>query len=418
MKITTFFACLISLCFTQVQAQENDCALQAKKIDSLVVTADFDNAFNQWKQVAKCQNESLYGSGEKILIYKLSTKLSPEDRLRYESDLVQLYGDYDRYFPGNANSNAVKKAMFLYKKDKDNPEVFDLLDRAFTKDREHFDDADAMRIYFDQFIAHVKSEKDQSMTDFKIIRTRDDILARLATLFTATGNKDYKMVSESIRRTARPFATCEILDKYYAKEIEFKSNENTSWLQAAAESLSEDCPRSKFYYEVAKEWYALAPDAKSSFHLAQAAVQQRKKAEASKYFRQAADAETDAAQKSEILYTLATMEIANPAESAEFLRQSLKTKPDFGKAALLLAEVYASTDCGNTPFEKKARYLLAAQTARKAGVLDASLKKASESRALQYEKLAPSFSEIKSAKMNGKTVTFGCGINESVTLPQ
>ena len=418
MKTTTFFACLISFCFTQVQAQENGCALQAKKVDSLVVANDFNKAFEAWRQVAKCQDESLYRNGEKILAYKLSTKLSPEDKTRYETDLTQLYTDYDRYFPGNKNGNAVKKAMFLYKKDNSNPQVFELLDRAFTKDRENFGDADAMQIYFDLFIAQVKSEKDQSMTDFKIIRTRDEILQRLAQLSAKTGNKDYKLVSESIRRTAKPIATCETLEKYYAKEIEFKANENVSWLQTVSENLAEDCPRSKSYYEVARKWYELSPDAKSSFHLAQASMQQRKRAEASKYYRQAAESETDIVQKAEILYTLAVMEIANPAEAAEFLRQSLKAKPDFGKGALLLAEVYASTDCGNNAFEKKARYLLAAQTARKAGVLDASLKKASESRAVQYEKLAPSAVEIKSAKMNGKTITFGCGINESVTLPQ
>ncbi|CAM3342217.1 hypothetical protein FLLO111716_05305 [Flavobacterium longum] len=418
MKTTTFFACLIGFCFTQVQAQENGCVLQAKKVDSLVVANDFNKAFDAWKQVAKCQDESLYRNGEKILTYKLSTKLSPEDKTRYETDLVQLYGDYDRYFPGNKNSNIVKKAMFLYKKDSNNPQVFESLDRAFTKDRENFSDAAAMQIYFDLFIAQVKSEKDQSMTDFKIIRTRDEILQRLGQLLAETGNKDYSLVSESIRRTAKPIATCETLEKYYAKEIGFKANENTAWFQMVSENLADDCPRSKLYYDVASKWYALAPDAKSAYHLAQASVQQRKRAEASKYYRHAAEAETDATQKAEILYTLAAMEIGNPNESAELLRQSLKAKPDFGKGALLLAEVYASTDCGNNAFEKKARYLLAAQTARRAGALDASLKKASESRAAQYEKLAPSANEIKSAKMNGKTITFGCGINESVTLPQ
>lgn len=418
MKVTTFFLSLLCFCFTQVEGQENGCALQAKKIDSLVMANDFDKALDAWKQVAKCQNQSVYISGEKILTHQLSTKLSAEDKTRYESDLLQLYTDYDRYFPGNANSNGVKKAMFLYKKDKGDPQVFDLLERAFTKDREHFNDANAMQIYFGQFIREAKSEKDQSMVDFKIIRTRDEIIQRLTKLLTDTGNKDYKMVSESIRRTAKSIATCETLDKYYAKEIEFKANDNASWLQMVSENLFDDCPRSKLYYQVAQKWYALAPDANSAFHLAQASAQQGKRAEATKYYKQAADAETNPAQKAELLYTLATIEIANPSESAELLRQSLKAKPDFGKAALLLAEVYASTDCGNNAFEKKARYMLAAQTARKAGALDASLKKASESRAAQYEKQAPSASEIKSAKMNGKTITFGCGINESVTLPQ
>jgi len=306
--------------------------------------------------------------------------------------------------------------MFMYRQDKAQPEIFELLDRAFIKDREHFTDANALQIYFDIFYKKALSQPDQSMAPYNVIAKRDEVLQQLQTLFTNTKNKDYELVSAGIRRQAGSMATCENLDKFYAKEIEFAKNNNAAWLQNVAENLASDCQRSPMYYQVAAKWYALQPDAKSAFHLAQASLMQRKSADAMKYFAIAAETESDPARKAETYYAMAVREINNSSKAIALLRQSLKASPQFGKAYLLLAEVYASTDCGATPFEKKARYSLAAQTALKAAQAEPALKKTAESQAANFRKKAPSSAEIKDAKMAGKTVTFSCGINESVTL--
>jgi tetratricopeptide (TPR) repeat protein len=399
-----------------MQGQDEQCAAKANSVESLVAANKFDEAFEVWKSAQLCVSESLYRSGEKILIYNLSTNLPEADRAAQTAMLMRLYTDYDSKFPGNSNGNAVKKAMYLYRHDKNSAEVLPLFDRAFTKDSEHFTDANALQIYFELYNKQF-TLADKAVTESALIEKADAITAHLEKLFSATGNNDYRMVSESIARITAPLLTCEKRAEFYEKQFDSKKS-NADWLQTVTLGLAANCQRSAFYYKAASQWYALSQSPKAAFHLAQASTQQRKSADAMKYFAIAAENEIDPRQKAEIYYTMAMRQITDAPTAIGYLRQALKAKPDFGKAYLLLAEAYASTDCGKTAFEKKARYALAAQTALKAGQLDKGLKKTAEGQAAQYGKKAPTASEIKDAKMKGKTVTFACGIDESVTLPQ
>ncbi len=414
MKTRLLFLSLLCLCITQVQGQDEECAAKIAEVESLMAANNFDGAFDAWKLARQCKSESLYRSGEKILIHRLATPFSESDRTEQSAMLLRLYTDYDHDFPANGNSNAVKKAMFLYKKNKDQPEIFQLLDRAFAKDRTNFTDANALQIYFDQYFKRFSSN-DKTITEGNLIEKSDAIVAHLEKLFADTANKDYHLVAESIAKISSPVITCEMRDAFYEKQFASKTSDAT-WLQAVTEGLSASCPRSGMYYKAANAWYSIRPDAKSAFHLAQASSLQRKSADALKYFSIAAEAESNPLRKAEIYYTMAVREINNGPKAIELLRNALKARPDFGKAYLLLAEVYASTNCGATPIEQKARYALAAQTALKAAQVEKTLKATAESQAANYRKKAPSAAEIKDAKMSGKTVTFGCGINESVTL--
>jgi len=412
MKIRLLSLFLLGFC--ALQAQDKDCAAKAKTVDSLVVANNFESAFDLWKSSRKCVSESLYRSGEKILLNELAQNLSESARAERSNMLLQLYADYDASFPANTNGNAVKKAMYLYRLDANSPEIYSLLDGAFAKDRNQFTDAHALQAYFGQINKRFVSA-DKAVTESVLVAKSDDILAHVEKLYAQTNAKDYHNIAESIAKIIASELPCDRRDSIYAKQFEAKKSDS-QWVRNVTMRLSRDCQRSPMYYKAASQWYALSPDSKSAYHLAQASVQQRKTDDAAKYFAIAAEGETDPSQKAEIYYTMATREITDGPKAIGLLRQAIAAKPNFGKAYLLMAEVYASTDCGKTPFEKKARYKLAAQTALKAIQADATMKKAAESRAALYNKNAPTAVEIKDAKMSGKTISYGCGINESVTL--
>ena len=90
-----------------------------------------------------------------------------------------------------------------------------------------------------------------------------------------------------------------------------------------------------------------------------------------------------------------------------------------GKAHLFLAQLYANSakDCGKTDFEKKAVYYLALQTAQKAGIAEPRLKPSSDKAVKDFEAQSLTPAEISKAKMNGKSLTIGCWINETITFP-
>ena len=85
----------------------------------------------------------------------------------------------------------------------------------------------------------------------------------------------------------------------------------------------------------------------------------------------------------------------------------------------MIASLYASSanDCGNTQFEKRAVYWLAAKVARKAGKVDASLKKNGEKSALSYEGRAPTKTDIFTEGNAGTSIKLNCWIKTSVTVP-
>jgi hypothetical protein len=85
----------------------------------------------------------------------------------------------------------------------------------------------------------------------------------------------------------------------------------------------------------------------------------------------------------------------------------------------MIASLYASSanDCGNTQFEKRAVYWLAAKVARKAGKVDASLKKNAEKAAQSYEGRAPTKTDIFTEGNAGTSIKLNCWIKVSVTVP-
>jgi len=74
--------------------------------------------------------------------------------------------------------------------------------------------------------------------------------------------------------------------------------------------------------------------------------------------------------------------------------------------------------CGTDVFSKRAVYWLAAQEARKAGRVDASLKKSSSQNAARYTAQAPSKSDIFSSGKSGQTIKIGCWIGTNVKVPK
>jgi hypothetical protein len=86
----------------------------------------------------------------------------------------------------------------------------------------------------------------------------------------------------------------------------------------------------------------------------------------------------------------------------------------------MISNIYAASanDCGETQFNKRAVYWLAAQMAYKAGEVDTSIKKQALKTARSYEGRAPSKTEIFTEGNQGATIKFDCWIKSSVKVPE
>ncbi|MFD0977648.1 tetratricopeptide repeat protein [Salinimicrobium gaetbulicola] len=106
-------------------------------------------------------------------------------------------------------------------------------------------------------------------------------------------------------------------------------------------------------------------------------------------------------------------------QARNYYRKTLNAKPSFGRAYLQIANMVAQSanNCGNTAFEKRAVYWLAADYAAKAGRVDPSISSNANETAAAYRGRAPQRSDIFQSDMQGKTINIGCWIGESVRVP-
>ena len=154
--------------------------------------------------------------------------------------------------------------------------------------------------------------------------------------------------------------------------------------------------------------------------MALANLKQRKFTEAITFYNESAELQTNSLEKAKIYYTLATGLLANDlSKSKENLSKALTFDPKMGKAYLFLAQLYANSakDCSKTDFETKAVYYIAIQTAQKASIAEPRLKPTADKITEDFTLKALTSSEISKAKLNGKSITIGCWINETITFP-
>lgn len=417
---------------TNSNAQKFDCPSKMTEYQELFKAKKIAESFDTWTAVSKnCpkENEAVYKDGIEIIQYKIDNAASAEEKEKLVRDVLKLYDQYNKHFPLTTTDFEVNKAMTLVANKIDaKEEIFTLLDRGFSKASNKVTSANAIFTYFSMYCEKFNNG-DKSITSNLVLEKYTLVNSLLNQLQAAKPdsneseqakqNSDYKTAQTAINKLIKDLATCENLDAFYTKNYT-DNQENGDWITSALLSLSGKCSAKPIFNTLAEKLYAMKVTAQSANFMALANLQQRKFPEAIKFYNESAELQTNPIEKAKIYYTLATGLLANDLpKSKEYLKKALSSDPKMGKAYLFLAQLYSNSanDCGKTDFEKKAVYYLAIQTAQKAGVAEPRLKPTADKAAKDYEAKSLTADEIYKAKMNGKLVTIGCWINETITFP-
>lgn len=417
---------------TNSNAQKFDCPSKMTEYQELFKAKKIAESFDTWTSVSKnCpkENEAVYKDGIEIIQYKIDNEASEEEKEKLVRDVLKLYDQYNKYFPLTTQDFEVNKAMTLVANKIDaKEEIFTLLNRGFTKASNKVTAANAIYTYFSMYCEKFNNG-DKSITSNSVLEKYTLVNSLLNQLQAAKPdsneseqakqNSDYKTAQTAINKLIKDLATCENLDAFYTKNYT-ENQENGDWITSALLSLSGKCSAKPIFNTLAEKLYAMKVTAQSANFMALANLQQRKFPDAIKFYNESAELQTNPVEKAKIYYTLATGLLANYLpKSKEYLKKALSSDPKMGKAYLFLAQLYfnSANDCGKTDFEKKTVYYLAIQTAQKAGVVEPRLKPTADKAAKDYEAKSLTADEISKAKMNGKLVTIGCWINETITFP-
>lgn len=456
MKIKSAIALLFAgAFFISAHAQDiTKCDSDLKVLDEQVKMGNYADAAPVLATLReKCPkfSERIYTNGEVMLKYDIEIAQTAEARQKGFDALAALYAQYNKNFPQNNSGSDIKYVMLLDQyKAIDRAELYKKLDAAFKKNPRAFTDYNAVEAYFLEYVK-VYEAKDKGITQEQFIEKYGEVIAQ-ATLShnTFTAQRDalqqkqlsqsltddektqlalaepaingFEAVIDNISIMASKYFTCDKLEVYY--EAKYEANKtNAAWLQSVIEMLVKNrCNNSVVLQKSAETLHALKPSAQSAFYLGSLAQRKNKNAEAITYFEQAAKLEQTAEKKADRYYTIATLLMGtDKKQSKEYIMRSTQMNPKSGRPYMLLAEMYISAgkECGLNDFDKKALNWLAIETLKKAEAAEPKLKANVASVAQRYAKKTPTKEDIKAAgKKKGNKITFGCWINETITIPE
>ena len=456
-KITILLAVLFLGAHVSFAQQDEECMINLTLMNDYAKSKNYDQAYEPFMKVRnKCPkfNYAIYYYGEKILTHKIENSTGAE-QVAFINDLMKNWDEGMLNFSNKYTKGGVltDKAQLMYQYRKElglsDKQLYDAFDKIYTTDLENFTSPKALYTYFSlmvdlydakQTTAQQLFDKYDDLTD-KIGQEIENYTGKVNKLVekeeagqTLTDKEEkaknsynsyldaYDKVSGSIDSKLGERANCENLIPLYSKDFETNKTDAV-WLKRAVNRMySKECTDDPLYIKLVKAYDATAPSADTKVFVAGLLLKDGKESEALKYFNQAYNLETDGYKKAKLAMRIGDnmRKKGNYGQARTYYRNALSTSPSMGKAYIHIANMYAASanSCGDTNFNKRAVFWLAAAEARKAGKVDANLKSYANELAASYEAKAPSRGEIFSCNCEGTTINIGCWIGLSVTVPK
>ena len=454
----TLLALMLFLGFNLANAQQDEeCMTNLSIFSEYAKAKNYDAAYEPWMKVRnKCPklNRAIYKYGEDILEDKIE-KASGADKVAFINDLTKLWEERAQYFASKTPKGeyAAKACQLMYdNKDalaKSNEELYTCFDDAYKSDPATFTNPKSLYTYFslmvDLYDAGKKPATDLFNKYDDVVEKVDDEVENYSEKLnkliakedagTALTKKDksykkyyesylkaYDQISGSIDSKLGERANCENLIPLYSKDFEANKT-NATWLQRAAGKMSaKECTDDPLFFKLVNAYHDLSPSANSAYYLGILKDKEGKTSEAITYYEQAISLQTDNFKKAKLYSKIASKlkRKGNYGKARSYYREALKLNPSNGRPHLAIAAMYASSakNCGDSSFNKRAVFWLAESEARKAGRVDPTLKSAAAQSAASYRAKAPQKADVFNKGNAGTTISIGCWIGTSVTVPK
>lgn len=352
---------------------------------------------------------------EKSSIGKINVEIG---KVMYENKIGSTEEQY-QYFDEawNKDVNNFKDPKGLY-------EYFLLLDKLEDDGKR---DLNELFVKYEQVINQIEGmENDQALIAKPLVakkENQEDLTSKEKRKLKNSGIylRNYALIKKGINKVLGDKADCDNLIPLYTNDFENKKT-NKDWLKVAASRMNaKDCTSDPLFFKLVEALHDLDPSAKTAFYLGRLAKASGDENKALDYYKNAAELEEEPLDKAKAYFSIAEVYKKRGAYSSarKYFDLALKNKPSMGIAYLRIADMIAKSanNCGNSTFEKRAIYWKAAEYARRAGSVDASLNSNASQTANSYNKRAPSKADIFQQGMQGKTVTFSCWVGGSVKVP-
>ena len=459
MNKSFLYITLFLFCINNFSQSKEECFSNLSIFAEYAKVKNYDAAYQPWLLVkADCPdlNPAIYVYGERIL-KDFIKKSTGNDKDVYKQDLLNLYDQWLKYFSKSKNGNtqvgkilAIKAQSMISLKLGDDKEVYAIYNEAFTKDPTSFKSPKGLynyfKIYFNLYKAENSSvtlesifEKYEVLTEkfeleMSVYSSKLDALLKKeqsANPLTSRESKNKRVYEvnmvacstylKNLNAIIAKEATCENLIPLYRKNF-VKFRTDPIWLNRAASRMdSKDCSDDPLFVELVEALHKLNPSANSAYYLGLLNDKKGNSKMAIEYYTESINLESNNLKKAKTLYKIAIKfkKSGQYSKSRSYANKALKYQPSLGSAYLLISNLYAASanNCGNTQFEKRAIYWLAAKEAKKAASVDASVRKIANKTAISYTGRAPSKTDIFTEGKSGEIISIKCWIGKKVTVP-
>lgn len=437
-RITLIIAALLIGFNVSYAQQDEECVANLQVFSDLAKQKRYDEAEEPWRLVRnKCPkfNSAIYIYGERILKHKEKTATGAA-KLELLKDHIALLEKameyYSKKYPAGETKSKIAQLKY------DNKDLFKLdastmyneFDAAYKEDQATFVNPKSLYTYFslavDLFDAGKMSAQDMfdkfddvnEKVESEVSAYQDKLNKLLAkeeageTLSKKDAQKkssansylkNYDLITKGMNKKIGDRANCEVLIPLYEKDFE-ENKSNTVWLQRAMNRMyAKGCKDDPLFVKIVEQKNNLEPNADTAFYLYLLTGEQ-------KYFDQTVQLETDPIKKAKLYKKIAKdfKDKRSYGKARQYFQEALRLNPADKKPHLSIAAMYhnSANSCGDTNFNKRAVFWLAAKEARKGG-----------GSGKNYEAKAPTRAEIFEADMAGKTINIGCWIQRSIKVP-
>lgn len=398
---------------------------------------DFASAYTPWKAVfteAPLAQMRTYIDGVQILRSFLEKEQDATKRAAYFNELMGVYDQRLKYLdklnglvrnPVTPASIKAAKAHDFYVYSGANVD----LKTAYAMFKELYDESPAEAddfIYIDYM--DVSSKLYQANEAH-----RDAFIADYLKL-TEQANANYDNATEDERKEQwekiklavegyfikSGAASCENLQKIYGPQIEANKNNMDFLKQVMGIMELLDCTDQEAYFNAGAYAHAIAPTAQSAKTMASRALKAGDSNKAIEYFDQAIKLESDANKKADIAYSIAVLLVKKKSYSSarQYARTALNYSPNYGKAYILIAQMYAaSPNWSDDPTKNKCTYYAAIDKLIQARNVDPRVASQANRLIGQYFQYTPKDEDLFFQGIRkGTPITIGGWIGENTTI--
>jgi len=424
--------------------------------DQYAKAKNYEAAYSPWIELRQRNpkfSRAIYTHGEKILKYKIENS-SGSEKVAFINDLVKLWDERQMYYasktPKGQYMAKTCQLQYDYRKELNLTDevLYDCFDTAYKTDAKTFTNPKSLYTYFSLMVDLYDAKKKSAQALFN---KYDDISEKIEFEIKNYTQKLYKFapkgggevqlnkkdagrvksynsyvvaynkIAGSVDSKLGERANCENLIPLYNRDFDKFKNDGV-WLQRAMNRMfTKECTDDPLFVKIVEQKNAIEPNASTAYYLGILKDKEGNSSEALNYYNQAVSLETDSYEKAKILNRIAGKfrKKGSYGKARSYYSKALAKNPSLGSAHIAIAQMYAKSanNCGTDNFSKRAVYWLAAQEARKAGRVDASLRGASSRTVANYMAKAPAKSEIFSSGRSGETIKIGCWIGRSVKVP-